>query len=601
MNCKVCARAGSLACSSCSNGKVRCPDCLGAGRKERWLDLVETTRSDVQLEPDGEQTCAFKWGSDGTVASSREIESDAKVVAEFTSRGPVSKDAIATVVGSDWLEANWKNIQPKLLASERVRAQTIWVLEVPSIELAYSLGGAAPTVIAFEGRRMLAPPPSIDGQFAARARKLQTTKYVVLALSLAVPVAYLVRGRYFWNGWLLGIAACAAFLGACVYGFLRESTLGALTARRWAGAVAVGALLVCGLAVGAEPSVRAARRYLSAGQTAKARAELLALGAQNEPSRAQVWADLALAEALASNDLPTVAQLTGAIPAGFSQRAIATQRLYDQASQAILRDLSAQHPAQASALLALVTPTIQASPSASEFTAKLGELQARAHDEEFAQCSQDECRWAAAKQAVRVAPSTERTQRMEGLRSRIVDELTARTQSGEPALARIARLDSVLRLGRALEQGEGDRDLNEKARAAVASATDERGKIAMLGADSGVVAALLGVAAAPGAHLLTTVVSSVAVFCSMRGGKCTGVYIVGSEKGARALNDSNRAGTTTRLLSQSLGRTVSLPDPPKPSGDSAPTTSKWRENGVTILARWSETQLIELRVGDATP
>lgn len=600
MNCKTCARKGSLECSSCSTGRVRCPNCKGTGRKERWLEIVETSRSEVRMAPDDEHTRAFPWGADGTAASPQELDSDAKVLTETTSPGALSKNQIADLVDRSWLDAHWRSVQPKLRPSERVQAQTLLMLEVPSIELAYALAGVAPTVISFEGRRMLAPPASRDSQFSTRARRIQTARYALIGLALIIPLAYLLRGSYFRNGWLAALLLCSAGSATALYYFLSEFTLGRRAAHRWAATTALGTLLLCGFAVGAEPSARAAKRYLSSGQVERARTELMALGHPDEASRSQIWADLHVIDVSRSDDAMVARNAAAMIPATLPQRAVANRRLYDLTEQTVLRDLATRQSATAKSVLTSVTSTIQDGSGTSELVPKLSELTARVADEEYSECMTDECRWTAAMGATRAASSQQRSHRLDEIRARVLEALTLQSRPGESPLSKIQRLDATLRLGRFFQHVEGDVALGTKASEAVVTATEERTTIPLINAEPAVVGALLGVSAVPGARSIGTATSSVAGYCSMRGGRCAGMYIVGSDKDGRVLNDSLHADAATRLLSQAVGRHAALPDPPTQGGRSA-TATRTHVGAVPILARWRDAQLVELRVGDATP
>src|SRR5690606_35989902 len=85
LNCKWCRGRGDVVCRGCTRGRVICPLCEGSKKLERWLDVEESTRWDIQIEPDGEITRAFRWGADGVPASDAEVEADAKVLARVRS------------------------------------------------------------------------------------------------------------------------------------------------------------------------------------------------------------------------------------------------------------------------------------------------------------------------------------------------------------------------------------------------------------------------------------------------------------------------------------------------------------------------------------
>jgi hypothetical protein len=600
LNCKVCKGKGDLKCTNCSKGKATCPTCHGLGRNERWLVMVDAKRSDIQVEPDGEVTKAFQWGSDGSAATLDELEADARVFAHISSAGPLSEGEISATMPAGWMQAHWRNIQPRLRHLERIGTQTLCLLEVPSIELQYSLGSSAPTAICFEGRRMLAPPASLDRQFEARSRKIRRVRFALMGVAAAVPLAYLFRGSYFWSGAVAALSASTLAATAAVDGFIRSATLGQPRARTWAVGAAVAALAACAFGFKAEPSERAARAYVAAGSFDTARAELGALGSRQAPSRAQLWADVALGEAEQTTDVSAIAERIAQISPGLPQRGQATQRLFDVTSQRIAHDLSTRNPAAASAVLAQAMPIVQDRDGAA-LAPKFAELRAQIREQEHAQCVTDICRWKAALEAAEAAPSPARTIRLEENRAKVTKALSPRVLPGESPLVRVQSLNALLAMATNVEEARAQDQLLETAKAARQLATEERGRIALLGADTAVVAAILDLKPEALAGPPRVGAGPVSLFCSERNGRCAGIYVVGTQPGQRALNAPALAPATRQMLSQAVGRSVNLPQPPPQTGARGQTTSRFREAGVTVLARWNEQALVELRLGDAKP
>ncbi|MFL5356134.1 hypothetical protein [Archangium sp.] len=601
MNCKQCNAKGEIKCTACTEGRVTCQTCRETGRMEHWLEFLETSRSVVQVALDSDKLRAFRWSTAGPQASPTEIEADAKPLGEIAAHGALDEEKVAEIVPRAWIQANWRALQPGLRPGERIQSQTLRFYEIPSVQLSYSVADGPPTVIGFEGRRMLAPPASVDQQFEARAQKIRLARAALLVLGAGVPLAYLVRGSYFWNGWVGALTVCVVGAAAAGERFVREATLGREGARRWAAAVAATVMLACGMAVGAEPSLRAAQRHLSEGHLEKTRMELAALGEPDKEAHAQAWAALHLAYALRSNDVGTVASEAAQIPKGLPQREPAEQRLYELTRLTVQQQLAKKDLGTAQATLAQATPVLQGDAKEKPFGRDLAELSAQAKDAEFAECATDACRWRAASEAARAMPSEERKQRLIAARARIVEGLTPQPRAGEPAQSRLQRLDEVATLAKAISEMPGDEDLSAKARAAATWTRDERRKIPLVGAERAVAAELLGIPASTGTDILSTERSPVAVYCAMKGGRCAGVYLVGSTKGARVLNDSAHAAATTELLSQALGHPTSLPSPPSTVSGKALTLTRWNDGGVTVVARWRDSSLMELRIGDAKP
>lgn len=597
LNCKSCRGKGNVKCTACTKGKIICPTCNESGRSERWLEVAETIRYDVQIEPDGEMTRAFHWGTDGTPAARAEVEADAKIIVEMAGEGPLSYNDVVQRVAADWLAVNWQRIQPTLGEGERIRRQTFWLLEVPSIELSYSLAATAQTRISFEGRRMLAPPPSIDRQFAERAQRIWLVRYALIGLCVVIPIAYLLRGAYFWSGWVLGLAACAAGVALAVDGFVRHATLRRQIARRWGLGVAAGAILACGLAVAAEPSLRAAKRHVLSGELELAEIELRALGREDKAQHAQAWADLRLAQLLRSGEVEVVVRDAALIPEHSTQRTAADQHLHQLVEKSTRQILSEGKLETAEATLAVATPALERSP---EGRARLAELRARVQDIRHDQCKNDDCRWRSAMDAVKASPTEVRRQRAAAARAAVVNALTFQEEPDEPMLSRLRRIRRVTSLAETLKEG-GDKELVAQARAAIAWAQEERGKIPLIGAAREVVVELLGTPLDTGTGTPKTVLSKVAGYWSLHEGRCTGIYLVGDERGARVLNDNAHAHAAAQMLSQALGRKVALPAAPKQANSRSSAISKWKEGRIAIVARWRGRDLIELRIGDAIP
>ena len=278
MNCKVCAAQGQVDCTACNGGRVECSQCAGSGKVAHWFEYIETTKDDVQVEPDGEITKAFRWGRDGVSASPEEVAADAKVVGAYERSRPLTPEDVSALVSPEWLDKNWAALQPKTGQNQRVTRQSFWLLETPSIEISYGLPGAAPSTISVEGLRMLAPPPVPNPQFVERARSLRNLRVGLAAVCVVVPLVYLARGAFFVSGAVAALAACVIAASFAVDRFQHAATLGWTGARRWAFAAGGTAVLACVFAALAEPTLRAARRDLAHGQLDAAEAQLTALG-----------------------------------------------------------------------------------------------------------------------------------------------------------------------------------------------------------------------------------------------------------------------------------------------------------------------------------
>jgi hypothetical protein len=598
MNCKNCARVGTIPCSSCSDGRVRCRTCSGSGRFRRWLEVVEKSHHDVQIEPDGELTRPFAWGTDGTTATAKEIEVDARIVLEVASQGPTSREALqAASVPSEWLEAHWRNIQPKGRPGERARKQTFWLLEVPSVEVAYSLGAGPEGEVAFEGRRLLAPAASGDEQFAARARRIGRVRRLVLGAAMLLPLAYVTRGPHFWSAGVLGVALAALATVGAVDRFLREATLGHRRARVWAALTGVTAMAASAFAAASEPSLRSVRREIAANHFDAAGLELTAVGGPTEAGLEGTWADLQLARTVAAADLTEAIRAAKEVPSGLPQRLAATRHVHDLAVREITSRLVSRRPREAKAILVQALPLLLTTADSGDYQQEANELSAKVYDQEFEICQTDPCRLAAAVEALRLSSTAFRKEREELVRARLSEALSVEAHAAESPLERLQRLRQLWALAKAVTDTSVDGEVATKARKAATFALDERAKVALIGAQNTVAAELVGASTTN----LVTRFGSVSIFLQTRGTRCVGAYIVGADKESRVLNGSPRENETVRALALALGRTVPLPDAPKRTKNEQSSTTRSMSGTVPIAARWRDGALVELRVGEVKP
>jgi hypothetical protein len=297
-------------------------------------------------------------------------------------------------------------------------------LEIPSIEVSYSFPGSETATISLEGLRMLAPPVSLDQLFASRARKIRFTRYALIGLAIGVPLTYLLRGSYFVNGWIAGLAIGLGCVAFALDRFMLGWTLGLARSKRWAMVATGIALLACALAAEAEPTLRAARRLLSAGQIDSAKMELIALGHPERPENSQVWADLHLAIANGSDDPEVIRSELEQIPTALPQRVSAARRLYQAVSASARHRLAEGHWERAEAVLANAGPAFRESLGTDTFSAGIAELRALAQDQAFEKCTSEPCRLSAAHRSLSFATNPARSHRLVDSRTNLITSLT---------------------------------------------------------------------------------------------------------------------------------------------------------------------------------
>lgn len=601
MNCKSCnGGKDAVTCSRCTNGKASCSVCKGGGRIEKWLDVSETVRFDVQVEPDGNATRAYRWGKDGVAASRSEIEQDATVAGEVSADGALSIDAVRSTAPQDWLSMHWQGIQPKLKGTELVRRQSLWLLDVPSVELSYALPGATPTVLSLEGKRLLAPPSTLDSQFAPRAERIRILRYVLVGVLCMLPLAYMVRGAYFVNGWLAATWGCMAMQALALERFYRMATLGLSQARSWAIGAAVIAVALCGSAMALEPSARSVRRQLAAGQLQLAETELRALDAKGQGRQRALWLELWSAQMRQTKDLASATEALARIPDDSAGIREANQHVLTLGQAAVEQALAVHDLAAADRAVSDLSAALRKGAESDRLQSETAELRARLATQRLADCTDNVCRLNRSREVEQIASNPQRRQQLEHMRSTILAALEFREQPGEARLDRLLRLRRHLAYAALVARESADEGITPVAERAQAWATREREKVPMLGEERAIVAELL-VAPDRGTATLTAHRNHVFATAVLKNGRCAGLYLVGDAKAARAIDDGDHAMGTAALMTQTFGRAVAMPTPPR-SANGRPVRVTRRVEGATpIVARWDGDHLVELRVGDAAP
>lgn len=597
MNCKDCGRKGSVPCDHCREGVITCLTCRGSGLVGTWIEVNEKVRYDTQVEPDGEVTRAFRWGADGVTATRAEVEDDAKIIVEVSHDGPISFDEVARRVPADWLQVSWDRIQPKLAAHERVRRQTLWCLEVPRVEITYAVGGGPLMSIYLEGRRLLAPPP-VQEQLARRAVLLSRLQPVLGGLALALPIGYALRGSYFRSGWLIAIGALIVIVCFLTYQLIANLTIHHRRGRPWAQGLVAASALLGALTLLAEPSVGSFRRHLSRQEFVEASEVLGALGSESAPATAALRVELQAAKLLAGTDRAAVTQGLASLPSPSSLR----DQVLDHALQLSERDAELElHrgvPDAALAALQPLTPSLQGS-ALTTHSARFAELRAQVEDVKAQGCADPLCRWSRARQAMAHTRSAARQQRLEATRVELQGALTLSAPPEELTPERLA----LLRRTESLAEGvKDDPQLGPQARATLDAILGERQRFRLLGSRDALVAALLGAPAGGRVEPDASADDGVLLRWRSKGGRCTGLYLVGASKDNRSLSGAARAARTHKLLAQAFGHPVTLPDAPGHKGSSGVvTTARWSEGGVPVEGRWDDGTLAELRIGDGRP
>lgn len=275
-----------------------------------WLEIDEKAHQDVQVEPDGHVTRAFRWGQDGVTATDDEIAKDARVVYHIRQSTPIDPNALPSTVPSEWRDQHWSLLVPRLRPGERVIDQRFTLLELHSVDVVYAVGPIEQT-ISLEGLRLLAPPASVDTAFARRARHLRTAAWSLAAVPIVLALFYLARGAWFWSVETAILCGLVALASALTYIGISRASIPRRGAWLWLSATVVP--LVAGLvvALGLEPDLDRARARALAGDFDGARAELGAAG--DSPVQALAAHEVQVAELLTIDDVDRASTMLAAL------------------------------------------------------------------------------------------------------------------------------------------------------------------------------------------------------------------------------------------------------------------------------------------------
>jgi hypothetical protein len=598
VKCTVCRGAGRVACGTCDGrGVVTCHGCTGSGHQVAWLAYSDASRSTVVVVPDSPVLVAHKHLREVRTLAASELSGFGTLVSLETD-GPVPIDG-RHAVHSSVVRQQADSLDPRL---ERITSQQYLKLAIVRRDATYEMCGTS-------GVLVLSGCDLVGASTPEALRPIHRRLYVWVAIAVGLvgtawamaatlcgPTVYFSKA----NAWVQSLSWSAATLTLWFAGgALRELRPGLKFGRfrateRLAGLVAPTA--ACGaiiLSIVARPRVAEVERALAAGDTDRAQLVVDALVAtQGEVPDVRDASDavmLSRGAKLAGDEKLKVLDLVasrGGRHVTQAAEAARTERLLE-----VQQAIDGRRPADAIARIDKWFPKWKTDP-------EIATRRSLAEDVAFAACADDPCRYSTAAAANDASTTPERLARAAAAKAALLTSLDFAEMPGEPLLARLQRLGSVLALAtQPVVAGASDLELSEKAKTAGAFAGAERGKVALVNADEPVAAELLGPLTERDPKVATATVSGVSVSLALDAQrKCRGVYLVGPTPGSRLLDAGGDAPARARLLSQVFGHSTSV-RPPAPGG----TTSRWTEGATPVVARWKDGQLVELRIGDATP
>jgi len=599
INCKTCKKTGRVPCGSCmATGAVACSSCFGSGHQLAWLTFVESEHWQISVTPENSLVVV----AHRELAKARPLRPDElsafSIIADNRSEGSLDP----RVVGQPYRQlpqAHHATIDARL---ERIASQQYLRLAVVRRDVTYEMCGTQGTV-ALSGKDLVGATTP-DAVRPIRRRLLAWAMSVagIAAAAITLQAALLGSSSYFdaakQQASALTVAVVALAipaLGAVLRAWRGGARFYPLPRRTLAFAAGATLALAAVVAVGiiARPTAADAQAALSSGDVARARLVVAALreraaSASNDPRTDEIDDRVMLAEAahVAGADRLRLLDAVASHHRAAAAEAVTAARIERLAQ--IQRMIDAH---DGKAALAALDGWF-----AGDRLADVAEQRARAHEAALGQCAQDACRLGEALQAQTAHPSIERAEKVAALRAQLSEALAVeRVAAVAPMLSRLQQLRRLGETGaQVLAARINDDNLLSEARAAVALAADERAKAPLLRAEQNVIEELLGGPAKGDGAPRIDLHGTDAYLALDAAHHCAGIYAVGPTSDNRTL--SSTEWTANRLLSQAVGKPVTVRQPPQGSG-----TLQWYEGGYPITARWSAGQLRELRIGAATP
>ena len=591
IKCTVCRGKMVLICQGCvGTGSIACPPCAGSGNQLTWLTydqadrwLVDVTKSPVVV--------AHPRLKEARPTTAAELEAFS-IVSMTEAAGPLDDSDDNT-----WFDQHLRTVDPR---TERIVFQQHLLVAVQRRDVHFGFCATKGTLVLSGNGLIGSRTPD-----ALRPTRTRLLVWFVAVLVLAIaamlftgtalkPLPYFERFRSYllaatWLAWLLAIPTIGALLREIKPGFgfgrLRSSELGLTIA---AAAMALSAV---GLAFAAKPRVEEVHKALAANQLVTARVTLEALLAVEgeTPPVLSALDTTQLAEAKQAAPEQRLDLLDAVVSRQGAQSAEAAKLARAERVTRIQAALAAHSPTDALKFIDRWFPPATAQ------DIDIAELRAQANDQLRAACQTSPCRYATARKAAKSTATPARVQALGEATDALLADLKFAPITNEAPAARLRRLSKFAELGHyAAEVSDGEPRVSEVAKLATSFAQGERARVPLIGSQEEAVVELLGPLTVSGKNIsikFTDTVSISVVFDAQR--RCRGLYVAGAGK-PRTLK--SRDWSADALLSQAVGHPATLK-----SAAASQTTVRWVEAGVPIVARWHDSNPVELRIADAAP
>jgi hypothetical protein len=593
INCKICKKSGRVPCGTCTaTGNVSCRTCSGSGHQLAWLAFEESEQWQVTVSPQHSPIVL----AHPALAEARPLSSDElsmfSIVESQYSQGPIEPRGL----GEPYRpapQARGVAIDSRL---ERIRAQQYLRLAIVRRDVTYEMCGTTGTVV-LSGKALLgATTPEAVHPIRQRLYAWISLVGLVGVLGVLLRAGCVGSSTYFEGAaqWSAILVAAAVACAVPAFGALLRAWRGGARFRRVARpvlastgvvALALVGVMVVGLVV--RPSASELQAALASGDVTRARIIVEALKERTAGGGLLDLEDrVLLAEAgkqIGQERLKLLDQVARRKGAASAEAATAARN--ERLSQ--VRNLVRAKDARA-ALAALEEWFRE------DRSVEVSEERARAHEVHAGACKTDTCRLVAAANANKARETDDRLAQVKSYRAKVWDSLATEQVSEKPVVPRLQQVHQLVeRASDALDTVASDPEIVARATAAITFGQAEQRKVPLLGMDLAVAKELLGPAKLTANGVPMFSVGGIAVYAAVdQTGRCTGLFAIGDSPSNRALKSDS--WSADRILSQALGRPATIKRSNGP-------TSQWYEGGVPVVVRWREGEIMELRVGNATP
>jgi hypothetical protein len=598
-SCASCRGAGGGPCATCNGRAVMtCTSCAGTRQQLAWYTFKESKRIAVTLEPMSAVVDAFPRLGKGFLTP--EDLAPFRVLAQAEAQGRIGADALP-FDDHEKLQEKGPRTDPRtdiVVRQQYARFIVLWR------EMTYEMCGMRGTLEqwgnSFSGKdsaEAMAPIRRRLAIWAGVGAALVFGTLIEIAL-LRIGLPYFRRANTIMA--LLAVFGCGAaiaFTGA-VLRALRPRKMGRFRLYEiglLAVFIATTTLTVL-VKQGSRPTLEEATDAVHNGDFARAKVVMDALAAVGTPPDKirEIDDEMAFLEAQKATGDERLTKMEALAKGGGIRAAAAAADARQEKLRRVHNLITAGQLGDALEAIDKLFPNPQ--------DGEIAELRASIYDTQYEQCTADPCRFIMASKAAKASSTPQRLVRVTDAKLKILKSLTPDFQP-EPTLARLQRLRALDEAARAVTSSNtDDQELKEKARAAAKLAVEERDKVPVLGADKEVAQELLGKLEGTDGSTPHGVVEGLAIYLTMdKSGRCSGVYVVGVDKDARA-KGMGGVHRPSLLLSKALGHPATVPQPPEAAAkEESGATATTKDGKVPVVARWRSGVLVELRIGDASP